>query len=683
MDAFAKTREHKRDLRIDLIVDVDQPLKIAHIDDKHEWVSWGKIHDWAKTKTNSVTGVDRGESKLYQPITDKYEIRVLEIKPRKPSDQLKGALHHCSVEFDDEDFAIKHALSMTDFRVPVSYTALSYTWGEPKFDAKFECDGYVKMITRSLESALRHFREEDRAVVLWVDQICIDQENKEEKGQQVPLMSRIYAFAINTAIWLGDAADDSDMAMGLLKDVHVLLQFSTEEIIDPTELERRNLPNLDSDDWKALWKLLSRPWFERLWIIQEVTLSPEKWVVCGNSVITWESLSVACLQLVDTGISQWLTQKYPTSVVASDCKDFCRRVSDLSNIQMSFGGMKYSLLTLMYLSREARCTEPRDKVYGMLGICQPNDIAKVRVDYSDEYRVTQLFQDILEHLITSFEPGQILRHVDHDSVDLPSWVPDWRMPRRTTVLGSSYLSYRAEGNFKQRRLRGEVVSKVYSHVLGWKELQLTGLPVDTLDTLSGVFENPDLSPTAENKTLQIMFEFFTNLKDYPGPNTDFCAFWQTSVAGMDDRRRLKCPDSFEEIFSYILDLTTGKKGSMSGQTYTRRQTLHKGRGGLDEDKLRSRKPRSAGDTFQQVRTAMINATKNRRLGGTANGYIGLFPEHSQAGDGVFVLAGCHTPYTLRPRSDEKFKLVGECYVHGIMRGEAIGPNPDLQDIILA
>lgn len=127
---------------------------------------------------------------------------------------------------------------MNDLTVPISYTALSYTWGEPKFDAKFECDGCVKMITRSLESALRHFRQEDRSVVLWVDQICIDQENFEEKGQQIPLMSRIYELAVNTAIWLGDADDDSDSAMRLLKNIHVRLQFSTEENIDPSELER-------------------------------------------------------------------------------------------------------------------------------------------------------------------------------------------------------------------------------------------------------------------------------------------------------------------------------------------------------------------------------------------------------------------------------------------------------------
>lgn len=152
------------------------------------------------------------------------------------------------------------------------------------------------------------------------------------------------------------------------------------------------------------------------------------------------------------------------------------------------------------------------------------------------------------------------------------------------------------------------VAKVDSSNPAWKELQVTGLLFDTLETLSGVLEEPELSPNAENKTLKMMLDFVINLKGYPSVNTDFSAFWQTLVAGKDEHRKSTCPDSFEEIFSYILDLATGGKNSISGQTYTRRQNLPKGRGGLDEDKLRSRKPRSAGDTFQRVRTAMINAT---------------------------------------------------------------------------
>ncbi|KAI7776026.1 hypothetical protein LA080_005896 [Diaporthe eres] len=253
---------------------------------------------------------------------------------------------------------------------------------------------------------------------------------------------------------------------------------------------------------------------------------------------------------------------------------------------------------LLVLSREARCTEPQDKVYGMLVICSPDD-TKVQVDYSDRHHITQLFQDILERC-TAGDLGQILRSVDHDSVDLPSWVPDWRMPRRTTALGSSQYSYQTDGGLKRKLFKGAAIAKVDSRNPTWKELQVSGLHFDTLETLSGVFEEPHLNTSAENETLQAMLEFVVNLKSYPSPNTEFSAFWQTLVAGMDERRLLKCPDSFAEIFRYILDLTTGKKGSISGQTYTRRQSLPKGRGGLDEDKLRSRKPRSAGNTFRQV-----------------------------------------------------------------------------------
>lgn len=690
METSPRKKEYDRDFPVsDLLPDVEERFKIAHIDDKHDWVTEDRrkrIHDWAKTK-NFLTRGDVRESKLYQPIIDKYEIRVLEIKPGKTSDQLKGALYHCSVEFNVEN-PQRHALSMSDLTIPVSYTAISYTWGEPKFDAKFECDGYVKMITRSLESALRHFRQEDRAVVIWVDQICIDQGNNEEKAQQVPLMSRVYEHAINTVIWLGDSADDSDTALQLLKEINVRLQFLSEQTIHPTEFERLCLPKPDSDDWKAIWKLLSRPWFERLWVIQEVALSQRPWVACGNKTIKWDLLANACSQLVDTGISQWLTHRFPTGVDTSACRDLCNGPRILIWIQHKcHEGTRRVLLGLMIESRGAQCTESRDRVYGMLGICDLRRVSRVRVDYSDNYPVTQLYQDIMDDHFAmwhkSLDLGWALSPADHSSVELPSWVPDWRTPQRTTALGSSIFSYQTDGRFTARSLKDAIVLKVDSRNPAWKELQVAGLLFDTLETLSGVFEDPDLNSTAENETLKTMLEFVTNLKDYPSPNTEFSAFWQTLVAGMDERRWHKCPDSFAEIFSYILDLTTGENGSISGQTYTRRQSLPKGRGGLDEEKLRSRKPGSAGDTFQQVRTAMINATKNRRLGGTTNGYIGLFPEHSQAGDGIFVLAGCHLPFVLRSRDNKKFKLVGECYVHGIMGGEAIGPNPDLHDIVLA
>lgn len=682
MDFFAKEEGNNSDLLSSINADVEKTFEIAHINCKHERIiehEREKVNEWARTKTISVRR--GGGRKLYQPITDKYEIRVLEIKPGKPSDQLKGALHHCSVEFRIDEKPVAYALSMRDLAVPVFYTALSYTWGAPKFDAMFECDGHVKMITRSLESALRHFRQEDRGVVMWIDQICIDQENNEEKGQQVPLMSRICEHALNTAIWIGDSADDSDTAIQLLKDAHVRLLFSAEETIDPTEFERRNLPSPDSDDWKALWKLLSRPWFER--IVQEVTLSDASWVLCGNSLITWESLGVACLHLKDTGISQWLADKFSTGGTASVCKDLCSHTAHLGMYGRSIRSGGFSdLLNVMVLSRDSLCMDPRDKAYGMLGMCDTH-LVKVPVDYSDKYHATQLYQDVLDRDLDAGDLTMIIRAVDHDSVGLPSWVPDWSKPRRTKTLGSSTVSYRADGRFPSRLLKQGVVARVGSRNPTWKELQVTGLLFDTLETLSGVFEDPDLSPTAENETLQVMLKFFANLKDYPSPNTDSSAFWQTLVTGKDEGRRQKCPDSFAEIFSYLLDLTTRRPGSMSGQVYTRRQRLPKGRGGLDEDKLRSRKPRSAGDTFKKARTGMINATKNRRLGATAGGHIGLFPEHSQAGDVVFVLLGCHVPVVLRPRGDNKLKLVGQCYVHGIMEGEASGPNPALQDIVLA
>jgi hypothetical protein len=152
---------------------------------------------------------------------------VLEIKPGANSEKLQGSLHHCSVEFGSEpkDFlAFKgetlietrqsrltykyltmYALSMDDLTTPIFSTALSYTWGSQIFDGIIECDGHEKAITKSLEAALRNFRKPDRSVVMWIDQICIDQDNSTEKEKQIPMMGKIYQHAWNT----------SDLARGI------------------------------------------------------------------------------------------------------------------------------------------------------------------------------------------------------------------------------------------------------------------------------------------------------------------------------------------------------------------------------------------------------------------------------------------------------------------------------------
>ncbi|UQC81799.1 uncharacterized protein CLUP02_07285 [Colletotrichum lupini] len=659
------TQFFKQSLRSEYWINfnVDKKFSLAGVDEP-ELDSEDKelVRTWASTKGATKTAPGQTQSSsLYRPILDPFEIRVLEILPGTGDDRLRGRLRHCSLELQ-----ARFALAVDGSATPIVYTALSYTWGPNAFDEAIECEGHVKNITKSLAVALRAFRQEDRSVVMWIDQICINQDDNEEKAQQIPLMSRIYQNAMNTVIWLGESTSNSASAIKLLEDARLLLQF-TEKTIGPDEFEGLNLPSESSEVWKALWDFLSRPWFTRLWIIQEVILSFDSWVVCGNHMATWDVLSLACLHLWTCGISRWLGEKFNSGSRALDHqRDLCESVQHLSSMKSSYHSTAMPLFDLLIESREAKCYDNRDKVYGLLGVCQDQDRSAIRPSYADEFPVTHLYRDItIRHLDNnkgSLRLGVVLTCVDHESIDLPSWVPDWRNPRRTHSLGHSTTTttpYMACGHLTIE------IGRVHPPLerKNKDELRLHGVSVDAIAKVSTVFTNPELSledPITANGDLKDMCSFVAELQEYPGNETVFSAFWQTLVAGKDATEMAKAPIAYEEIISLLLDASTGLSPSLPGQTYSARQRK----------------------TFQDVRTSMMHAMRNRRLCFTAKGYLGLVSETSKVGDEIHILDGCHVPYLLRKVEGRRHRLVGECYVHGIMRGEAVQDGQSMDEIVL-
>ncbi|TDZ99846.1 Heterokaryon incompatibility protein 6, OR allele [Colletotrichum sidae] len=653
-----------------------------------------KIREWAATKPPPVRPEKNTEA-LYRPIGDPYGIRVLEIHAGALDSKLNGSLHHCTLEFQHgEPFGLyasstRCAVSSDDLATPVSYTALSYTWGPPVFDADFVCDGHPMKITTSLESALRHFRRQDHSVVMWIDQICINQADRAEKGQQIPLMSRIYQHAMNTAIWLGDAGSGSDAAIQLLEDISIRLQFATDADLDPAEFERMGLPGPEADIWDSTWNFLSRQWFTRLWIIQEVILSRDPWVVCGDALMVWENLASACMQLATTGVSKWMQMNFSEGAISGSRGDVAQLAWQLDQIKARALGNSTTLFSLMILSRGAQCWDARDKVYGLLGVVDESHQDVFKTTYASDYTAAKLYHAALTHHISldkrSWSLHEILSAVDHDTSGgsgLPSWVADWSKPRETVAFASASGSagiYTAHGKFAPQMLKidAEVNPK------NDKELKVKGLFFDKIAGVSEAFDDPDLfctDPASKNQALLVAHNFVSRLEEYAPPHTVFSAFWHTLVAGKDGPGRLKCPESFAEVVSLILDESSGISPSLPGQTYSKRQLRPKGRGKLELENLKSRAP---GETFQEIRTATRRALRNRRLGITSNGYLGLFPKFSVEGDEVYVLDGCHVPFLLRNAGEGKFRLVGEVYVCGIMGGEAVSADASLTDMILA
>jgi len=170
---------------------------------------------------------------IFTPLSTKSEpldIRLLRVKPSLDPD----AQIQCSL----------FTYTLLDLgERPHLYEALSYVWGDPKDVEEITISGLEIKVTRNLHTALRRLRDHYFERFLWVDAVCIDQGNKDEVAQQILSMTKIYSQASRVLVWLGEAADDSDVAIE-----HMLSTSS------------------DHEHLTAMQRLIARPWFSRIWV---------------------------------------------------------------------------------------------------------------------------------------------------------------------------------------------------------------------------------------------------------------------------------------------------------------------------------------------------------------------------------------------------------------------------------
>ena len=187
-----------------------------------------------------------------------------------------------------------------DSRVPLSgafrfqwgdYAALSYVWGNENLTSTIIVDGREIQVTQNLEVALRALRERqhfEERFKLWVDALCINQRNYEERASQVKKMQNIYGNAWMVITWLGNEENESDKAIDLIL---ILSNANSERRVKWLESKLTNEPNyIGIGSWLALHELMQRPYWTRVWIIQEIVLgSSGVLILCGRRSIEWTS----------------------------------------------------------------------------------------------------------------------------------------------------------------------------------------------------------------------------------------------------------------------------------------------------------------------------------------------------------------------------------------------------------
>jgi hypothetical protein len=339
------------------------------------------------------------------------------------------------------------------------YTALSYVWGSPRNPKCIQCNGFRLSITRNLFSALLHLRDEHSAKLLWIDAICIDQSNVGERNHQVQRMREIYSQSTQTVIWLGNGSFFSRQGF---KATSILADF----------MRGRTTPQPPSTSWLiaklqrtiqsalyplyilAVMILLRRPYFTRIWIVQEVALSRSLVVACGNDTIAFSDIALVAGFVIHLSEGKNLRNLSNILTVRASMPNAIQMGTidpSLLFAKVTRRKMKVDkdLLSFASLFRSNHSTDPKDKIYALLGLLEDveggGEAYGITPDYnlSVEQTYIQVAEAILKHQRHLDLFGAIRRssfRMKRKSRDLPSWVPDWSDTMSIAVPLSARLS---------------------------------------------------------------------------------------------------------------------------------------------------------------------------------------------------------------------------------------------------
>jgi hypothetical protein len=373
--------------------------------------------------TDSIFDMVQQDGKvLYRPLKGTDAMRVLALQPTSSySAELRGTLLETTISECDRD-------------IIDSFTALSYVWGNPIRKNYIRVGGIVTAITASLDPALRELRDNTRVLRMWADALCIDQSNIRERNQQVSLIGYIYATARNTIIHLGPSTPEAESVLAELLFRTSITQQMSETTTRLDIASQRDLELIHEH-------ILTRPWFRRVWVLQELVLSKDPWLQCGAIRVRWKDFCLIALDIKNenlgksgVGISSWTLLKNMNDIRLG--ATFDNASPDMHHHHQ----INRTLFSVLNCRRGLGATDPRDVVFAHLSVTSDHGsinnkkTTTIQVNYQNS--CIQVFAQLAIYIIneknhTDTVMGKALQELinlcgdpnpDERIANLPSWV---------------------------------------------------------------------------------------------------------------------------------------------------------------------------------------------------------------------------------------------------------------------
>jgi hypothetical protein len=519
-------------------------------------------------------------------------------------------------------------------RIKAPYAAFSYVWGQSPTVNTVCIEDHRLSVQPNLFSALKSWRDKEDVVMVWADALCINQSDIPERNTQVALMAAIYGNAARVWMWLGEASDDSDLAFDffevILRGFHQLENSTT----DSQRVEALSFLVDSKYDryWRAVDKFLRYEYWFRLWIVQEVILATEAFTLCGSKAIMWRQLALI-LEMLPTFPLDQVSTAAEEAIKHSQIA-YATQVARLTDRRCQ--GEVLAMYEGLMFGRSRNATEPRDYLYGILGIVRPNS---VKPDYAKS--ILEVFVDSVCHSFEVDGSANVLTGCKGSRTS-PQWtvlrLPDWRLGtqeiehllpgfkhpvskqhKEFQAGGKQFSGYKLAGQGRILILRGVLIDAVCHGSSKYAPLTANELQDGLKSQWTGWLSNRSQGQPYGDEKAQ---------KD---------AFARTAIVGK--LYANKGDESITGSWTKWWDLYLGWTG------YHRPVSSEK-------DDL---------DISVGIRLANARFAAPQYFT-TDIGYMGRGPADTQRGDIVCIFFGADVPFILRPvpNCDDRYCLLGEC-----------------------
>ncbi|KAG9197097.1 hypothetical protein G6514_002276 [Epicoccum nigrum] len=612
------------------------------------------------------------------------------------------------------------------------FAALSYVWGSIEDPACITIDQTKFWITRNLFNALKALRRPDKAISLWIDAICINQNDLQEKKVQIGLMRRIYRQAQKVTAYVPQTSEDAEN-LGLLMQEILRIDAKCTKVIeagvipeqvvsqddednieaDPdserpavrfvtrpvplvptgTCLEDHGLPSEDDAIWGAWRRFFASPYFRRIWILQEYALGfdlhfclSERYQFKGDIMLVVMNAVESKSRLLNAHYLGRGENGQLTRGALLGWRGLYQMMQERVFTQRDIYGSKQlpnCLIDKLDKALSFDSTDPRDKIYALLGLVSDADQFMDLVSYQPEDTYSLMYQRFAKKLIEKGHLTEILRLscTMPNSAQIPSWVPDLSVCTADTLVKSINLDKRFQAGGTMENTKSSL------HLISDNQLTLNGRTLATIlyKTSAFVPYNSSIGLSTGVGRIQDLFETMLEVysqldkalgKELPNIMMDIfhVATMQDKNVNSDDPDNPTPTEMFDDLRLWMnVQLRMMSYREIEG--HANHKVTFSAMPEGDRDFLQRIMGNVAGRCF-----CVVEVEGEQRLG--------LVLERVLVGDTVAIINGVATPLVLRKTNPSEhgnisaYRLISDAYIMGAMMGEHAQGSKGSSEIVL-